>query len=119
MSESGLGTHNLCPVIETVKIIGGKWELAVIKNLSDGPLRFNQILRNSYGINTRTLSRVLKNLQGYGILNREIIRDEPVVIIYSLTEMGMELRPVMDALRVWGEKHIPGILATPFAQNGQ
>ena len=37
----------------------------------------------------------------------------------SHSEMGMELRPVMDALRVWGEKHIPGILATPFAQNGQ
>ncbi len=114
MYETANENHDLCPVIEAVKIIGGKWELSVIKNLSETPLRFNQILRNVYGLNSRTLSRVLKNLIVYGIVNREIVSAQPVTIIYSLTDMGMELKPTIEALRVWGEKHIPQIINVPY-----
>ena len=113
MYDTTKSNHNLCPVIETVKIIGGKWELSVIKNLSEGPFRFNQLIRNVYGINSRTLSRVLKNLMSYGIVNREIISSQPVTIIYSLTDMGMDLKPTIEALRTWGEKHVPQILNAP------
>ncbi len=114
MYETANENHDLCPVIEAVKIIGGKWELSVIKNLSEGPLRFNQIQRNVYGLNSKTLSRVLKNLMGYGIVNREIVSTQPVTIIYSLTAMGMELKPAIEALRVWGEKHVAQIVNVPY-----
>ncbi len=96
---------NFCPVIETLKIIGGKWELSVIKSLLEGPKRFNELLRSCYGISSRTLSRILKNLGENGIIKRDIVSLQPVTVIYKLTTMGEEMKPVIDSIRKWGEKY--------------
>ncbi|MCL4346173.1 MAG: helix-turn-helix transcriptional regulator [Candidatus Thermoplasmatota archaeon] len=103
--ESNTSNETICPVIETLKIIGGKWELSVIKNLLDGPRRFNDLLRACYGISSRTLSRILKNLGDNGIVRREIISIRPVTVVYTLTPMGEEMKPVIEAIRNWGTKY--------------
>ena len=69
-------------------------------------MRFNELLRNAHGISSRTLSRILKILIEKGLVKRELISLQPVVVLYSLTESGSEIRPVIDALRKWGEKYI-------------
>ncbi len=98
--------QEICPIVETIKVIGGKWELTIIRYLSDRPMRFNELLRNAHGISSRTLSRILKILMEKGLVKRELISLQPVVVLYSLTESGSEIRPVIDALRKWGEKYI-------------
>ena len=98
--------QEICPIVETIKVIGGKWELKIIRYLSDKPMRFNELLRNAHGISSRTLSRILKILMEKGLVKRELISLQPVVVLYSLTESGSEIRPVIDALRKWGEKYI-------------
>lgn len=103
---------DICPIVETIKLIGGKWELTIIRYLSDNPMRFNELLRSAEGISSRTLSRLLKNLMDSGIVRREVLSIQPVVIMYSLTQQGSEIKPVIDAIRDWGERNIkkqPGI----------
>lgn len=97
---------DICPIVETIKLIGGKWELTIIRYLSDKPMRFNELLRNAEGISSRTLSRLLKNLMDNGIVKREVLSIQPVVIMYSLTQEGAEIKPVIAAIRDWGERNI-------------
>ncbi|MHB1440037.1 MAG: winged helix-turn-helix transcriptional regulator [Cuniculiplasma sp.] len=96
----------ICPVVQTIKVIGGKWELIIIRYLADSPMRFNELLRNADGISSRTLSRILKTLMERGLVKRELVSIQPVKVIYSLTESGNEIKPVIEALRKWGEKNI-------------
>jgi DNA-binding HxlR family transcriptional regulator len=96
----------ICPIVETIKLIGGKWELTVIRYLSEEPMRFNELLRTANGISSRTLSRVLKILMDNGIVKREVKSLQPIVVIYSLTESGSKIKPVVDAIREWGEQNL-------------
>lgn len=64
---------------------------------------FNELLKTVDGLNSKTLSRVLKNLQANDIIVRKIINTQPFLVQYSLTEKGEALKPVLDALRTWGE----------------
>lgn len=105
MADSKFSSDSLCPVIETLKIIGGKWELSVIKSLLEGPKRFNELLRSCYGISSRTLSRILKNLADNGIVKRDVISLSPITIVYILTPMGEEMKPVIESIREWGSKY--------------
>ncbi|MGP6207723.1 winged helix-turn-helix transcriptional regulator [Cuniculiplasma sp. SKW3] len=111
MADSKISGDALCPVIETLKIIGGKWELSVIKSLLEGPKRFNELLRSCYGISSRTLSRILKNLTDNGIIKRDVISISPITVVYILTPMGKEMKPVIESIREWGNKYA---LKTPI-----
>ena len=67
-------------------------------------MRFNKILKATKPISSKTLSSKLKYLKEIGIINREIIPETPVIIQYSLTEMGLELQTLLDAMREWINK---------------
>lgn len=67
-------------------------------------MRFNKILKATKPISSKTLSSKLKYLKEIGIINREIIPETPVIIQYSLTEMGLELQTLLDAMREWSNK---------------
>ena len=97
---------DICPIVETIKLIGGKWELTIIRYLSENPMRFNELLRSADGISSRTLSRILKTLMENGIVKREVVSIQPVIVLYSLTRQGSEIKPVIDAIRDWGERNI-------------
>ncbi|MGP6220491.1 winged helix-turn-helix transcriptional regulator [Caldiplasma sukawensis] len=98
--------NDICPVVETVKIIGGRWELIILKSLVEKPMRFNEILREADGISSRTLSRILRRLMELGIIKREVLSLQPVTIMYSVTEKGNDIKPVIVALQKWGEKYL-------------
>lgn len=100
--------NDICPVVETVKIIGGRWELIILKSLVEKPMRFNEILREADGISSRTLSRILRRLMELGIVKREVLSLQPVTIIYSVTEKGKDIKPIIEALQKWGEKYVKG-----------
>lgn len=94
----------LCPIVESVKTIGGIWNLIIIRYLSERPMGFNELLRNVQGLNSKTLSRVLKNLQKNSIISREVLSTQPFSVQYSLTDKGAALGPVLQSLKNWGEK---------------
>ena len=103
MSFEALKEHVNCPIVSAIKNIGGLWNLIIIRYLSEKPMGFNELLKTVDGLNSKTLSRVLKNLQANDIIIRKIINTQPFLVQYSLTEQGEALKPVLDALRTWGE----------------
>lgn len=92
-----------CPVIEAVDQIGSQWRLIVLHDLAEGEKRFNE-LKRSTDASSRTLSRVLDDLQDLGFVNRRLEEDSPVATYYSLTAKGESLFPVFDAIESWADE---------------
>ncbi len=106
------GEHAYCPLAMASLLLSSKWDLIIISNLMTGPKHFqelkNMISQGIEGsITPASLSRVLKRLQEEGLIERQVKVKEfaPVEIMYGLTQMGEDLRPVLDELRKWGEKY--------------
>ena len=98
--------HTACPAIESITKVGNELRLAVVSSLIQGPLRFTGILDVAKGLDPKSLSRVLKYLASEEIVRRDVLSTQPVAVQYSLTEKGRQLEPVVEALRVWGERWI-------------
>ena len=92
-----------CPVVESMEQIGSKWRLLVLHDLQDGEKRFNE-LKRSTDANSRTLSRVLDDLQETGFVDRRLEEDAPVATYYRLTPKGESLCPVFDEITAWAEE---------------
>jgi len=92
-----------CYVIDSLEQIGSQWRLAVLHDLQDEEKRFNE-LKRSTGASSRTLSRVVDDLQEMGFVDRRLEEDAPVATYYSLTEKGRSLCPVFDAIGDWAKE---------------
>jgi len=95
--------QDACPVVDSVEQIGSQWRLVVLYDLQDGEKRFNE-LKRSTGASSRTLSRVLDDLQELGFVDRRLEEDAPVATFYSLTDRGRSLCPVFDAIESWADE---------------
>ena len=102
MSNASELVDSPCPVVESMEQIGSKWRLLVLHDLQDGEKRFNE-LKRSTDANSRTLSRVLDDLQETGFVERRLEEDAPVATYYSLTEKGRSLCPVFDEIEAWAD----------------
>ncbi|WP_089880809.1 winged helix-turn-helix transcriptional regulator [Halogeometricum limi] len=92
-----------CGVIDSIQQIGSQWRLIVLHDLQDGEKRFNE-LKRSTGSSSRTLSRVLDDLQELGFVSRRLEEDAPVATYYSLTSKGESLAPVFDEINCWANE---------------
>jgi len=92
-----------CPVIESLDEIGSQWRLAVLYDLQEGEKRFNE-LKRSTDANSRTLSRVLDDLQETGYVSRRFEEENPIATYYSLTEKGRSLCPIFEEIKQWSEE---------------
>jgi DNA-binding HxlR family transcriptional regulator len=93
-----------CPIVKSIRLIGGEWNLIIIRHLSDGPKGFNDLLRDAKNISPRTLSRTLKYLEDVHLVSREIASTRPFRVKYDLTEKGKALKFALNDLRQWGEQ---------------
>lgn len=104
MSESGY--NQFCPVSMAAEIICSRWMLLVLRELVMGSTRFNALRRGLPSMSPALLSKRLKELEAAGIVARIAVEREPGVFEYQLTEAGRELRPIIEAVGVWGHKWI-------------
>ena len=91
-----------CPVATTVQIIGNKWKILIIRNLLSAPQRFSEIKKTIPGISQKVLTDNLRALESDGLLIREVFAEVPPRVVYSLSELGKTLKPVLDAMGDWG-----------------
>jgi DNA-binding HxlR family transcriptional regulator len=89
-----------CSVVESIEQIGSQWRLVVLHDLQEGEKRFNE-LKRSTDASSRTLSRVLDDLQEMDLVQRRLEEDAPVATFYALTPKGEDLRPVFAAIDEW------------------
>ncbi|HEU4962539.1 MAG TPA: helix-turn-helix domain-containing protein [Bacilli bacterium] len=94
----------ICPIEVTLSVIGKKWTVLIIRELFDGKKRFSQIA-SALPISSKLLTDRLKELEEHGIIVRTIFPEIPPRVEYTLTDSGLTLNTVLDALREWGEQH--------------
>ncbi len=98
-------TMEVCLVEKAVNLFGEKWKLLIIRTLMDGKKRFSELKRNIDTISQKVLTQNLRALEQSGLLSRTIYPQVPPKVEYELTELGYSLRPIIVALRQWGETY--------------
>ncbi len=94
-----------CPIYESIEILQEKWTLHIIRALLGGPLGFNELGR-SVGANPTTLTQRLERLEQAGILSRTVQSTMPPKTSYQLTQAGIALQDVTEAIERWGREHL-------------
>lgn len=101
------GTYNqFCPVAMASEILCQRWTLLVLRELVAGSTRFNELRRGVPRMSPALLSKRLKDLEAAAIISRTRVPGEPGAFDYRLTKAGLELKPVIEALGVWGQRWI-------------
>lgn len=97
------GKEYPCLATLTMGIIGGKWNTAILYNLKDNTLRYNELRKKMPTATERTLSLQLKTLAKDGIINRKVYYSKPPLKVeYSLTEFGKTL-VLLESIVDWGK----------------
>lgn len=95
-----------CSVELTLDVIGGKWKGVILFHLMNAKeIRFNQFLRLMPGITQRMLTRQLRELEAAGVIHREVYKEVPPKVEYSLTKFGKSLSPIITLMREWGDEY--------------
>lgn len=92
-----------CSIDYTLNKVGGKWKLVILWHVTfDGTQRYNELRRLLPGITHKMLSQQLKELEQDGLIIRTQYNEMPPKVEYSISEKGMTLKPVLEAMHVWG-----------------
>lgn len=95
-----------CSVAVTLDIFNDRWKLAVIWHLLDNSKRFKDLHEDIAEITQKTLTVKLKELEEKNIINREVFPEVPPKVVYSLTPIGEQLKPVLKEMYKWGIKYV-------------
>ena len=95
-----------CPVTNSLKLIGGKWKIAIIYNLGKGPMRFGELKKTLMPITQQMLTKQLRELEKDGLIIRKIYAEIPPRVEYFISEKGESIMPILDAMFEWGQKNI-------------
>ncbi|WP_262691987.1 winged helix-turn-helix transcriptional regulator [Kordiimonas aestuarii] len=79
-------------------IIGGTWTPNILWHLSKGPRRFSELKDDIQGVSAKVLTTRLKRLEADGIIHRNVMPTSPPTVEYSLTDLGEELLPAIEAI---------------------
>ena len=109
---SGKGDCNsfLLPLDDLIGVLNGKWKMRLILCLSAETKRFNEIKR-CHEISPRILSKELKELEMYGIISRTEVNNNLKSVDYALTDIGLELIPIIVQLQKWGTDYRKKVLS--------
>lgn len=102
----GASYRQFCPMAKAMEVLDERWTLLLVRELLLGSERFSDLRRGLPRMSPTLLSRRLHQLVAAGVLTREASVGE---VHYRLTAAGEELRPVVEALGVWGTRWVPGL----------
>ena len=105
MKRKNFGSMPGCSVEVTLDLIDGKWKGVILFHLQGGTQRFGELKRRMPGITQRMLTKQLRALEDNGLVLRKVYPEVPPRVEYTLSETGQRLKPVIDALRSWGEDY--------------
>jgi DNA-binding HxlR family transcriptional regulator len=124
-TEDGMSERSGCPINLTLEVVGDKWSLLIIRDIMFGNRRhFRELLTKSdERISSNILADRLKTLLDQGIITREDDPSHKQKGIYSLTEQGIELLPILAQMSGWGFRYLPvteelGIRAKLLSEGG-
>jgi DNA-binding HxlR family transcriptional regulator len=96
-----------CSIARALDIVGDRWTLLIVRELLlQGPCRFTDLKNGLPGVATNLLSTRLKELEDTGLVAREDAPPPVATVLYTLTDNGLTLEPVLKALGLWGLKYM-------------
>ena len=98
----------ICPVTQTQDIIAGKWKIIILWNLSTQTRRFNELQRMLPNISKGILTRQLRELEEDKMVQREVYKEVPPKVEYSLTPLGQSFIPILQSMGEWSKKNLGG-----------
>ena len=104
-SVSECSANYVLAINDTINVINGKWKMAIIGSLFFGKKRYGELEKEIPKINSRMLSKELRDLEANGIVTRKVYDTIPVTVVYELTKSGQAFRKVLDVMLEWGLKH--------------
>jgi DNA-binding HxlR family transcriptional regulator len=90
------------PVDYILGLIGGTWKSPVLWRLKNKSLRYSELEKDIPHISQKMLTRTLKELEADGIVTKKVYAEVPPRVVYSLSEKGKRLIPLIEALRTTG-----------------
>ncbi|MBM7666041.1 DNA-binding HxlR family transcriptional regulator [Solibacillus kalamii] len=96
----------ICPVTQTQNIIAGKWKIIILWHLSIKTRRFNELQRLLPNISKGILTRQLRELEDDQMVHREVYKEVPPKVEYSLTPLGQSFIPILNSMGDWSKKHL-------------
>lgn len=94
-----------CPVETTLTLISDKWKVLVLRDLMQGTKRFGELRKSIGHVTQKVLTAKLRQMEESGLLTRTVYAEVPPRVEYTLTELGYSLKPILDAMWVWGEEY--------------
>ena len=110
-----------CPVETTLMLIGDKWKVLILRDLMPGTKRFGELRKSIGHVSQKVLTAQLRDMEASGLVSRKVYAEVPMEasglvsrkvyaevpprVEYSLTELGRSLKPILDAMRSWGENY--------------
>lgn len=94
-----------CPVETTLMLIGNKWKVLILRDLMPGTKRFGELKKSIGSVSQKVLTAQLRDMEEKGLVNRKVYAEVPPRVEYGLTETGKSLKPILDAMKDWGEEY--------------
>jgi DNA-binding HxlR family transcriptional regulator len=95
-----------CPVVAAIGIIGGKYKALILWHLMEKRQRFGELRRLIPQATQKMLTQQLRELETDKLVTRKVYPVVPPKVEYGLTELGRSLKPVLDAICVWGTDYM-------------
>ena len=92
-------------IASALRVIGQKWTALIIRDLYTGPKRFGELEKSVGGVNPRTLTQRLEALENHGGVTKQTFAEVPPRTVYTLTDKGRDLIPILRSMAAWGNKH--------------
>lgn len=103
------GKKYVCYLDLGMELIRGKWKAVILCHLNDGPKRFLELQRITYGVSQKVLNEKLQELERDGLIKKTTYPEVPPRVEFELTEMGRELFTALGMIQSWSIKHFSNI----------
>jgi DNA-binding HxlR family transcriptional regulator len=94
------------PAVRAFRLLGDVWTLLIIYNLANGPRRFGELRGAMGSVSPKTVSQRLKMLEEMGLVVRQAFAEIPPRVEYHLTEKGLALMDIIEAIQQFGERYL-------------
>lgn len=86
-------------------LISDRWKVLIIRDLLDGTKRFGELKKAIGNVSQKVLTANQRSMEDSGLLTRKVYPEVPPRVEYTLTETGYSLKPILDAMVVWGTEY--------------
>ncbi|MCB1680467.1 MAG: helix-turn-helix transcriptional regulator [Rhodospirillales bacterium] len=95
-----------CPVLTSIRVIGGKWKIPILYTLRQETMRFNELQKALPGVTQKMLTQQLRELEKDGLVSRKVYAEVPPRVEYTITPLARKLEPILCELCTWGSEYL-------------